>query len=449
MQAMSEAKVSALQAVPALSPQSAAAPVVTQDLVQKKVAAAKTPADFAALLAANPTQIDAYVDAAQKQHGNSFVTKALALAAQVSHPPAAIAAEVAAAGPQAASSAKPQTETIEREPNDAAKTSALTDKPSVDSQPKQDGGAFREYARVLSASPADAREQHAAPDASSTHLEISTAVLGEAGRAVGQALEAEVARGSDAVVLSHTVHEVATRELARLAPMASPQQRADASMALATYALVGRDNINKLRAVDDGTTGLVGYMQATERQDQAAPRSDIARWPNDKTNAGGTLDPRFSDGTGGQAFHIGFFIAAGYVSDESIAKTAKVMGAAVYHETLDRSVFERGGNSRADYIASAFGALAGAHLKAMRDRGDGDLIGSVISGFMAKEGATVPRPEGRSDARHAIALAEIKALIDARNTWAAKLAVDFNIPINGLLGGVNVAKWVIGTKEVP
>ena len=121
LRAVSETTVSALQAVPELSPEHAAAPVVTPDLVQKKVAAAKTPADFAALLAANPTQIDAYVNAAQKQHGNSFVTKALALAAQASHP-----AAVAAAGPQAASAVKPATETAERDPNEAAKITALT-----------------------------------------------------------------------------------------------------------------------------------------------------------------------------------------------------------------------------------------------------------------------------------------------------------------------------------
>jgi hypothetical protein len=124
---VSDATVSALHAVPELSPEQVAAPVVTPDLVQKKVAAAKTPADFAALIAANPTQIDAYVDAAQKQHGNSFVTKALALAAQASHP-TAVAAEVAAAGPQAASAAKPETATAERDPNEAAKIKALTEK---------------------------------------------------------------------------------------------------------------------------------------------------------------------------------------------------------------------------------------------------------------------------------------------------------------------------------
>lgn len=126
LRAMADLKVSALEAVPELSPAQAAAPITTPAIVQKKVAAAKTPGDFAALLAANPTQIDAYVEAAQKQHGNSFVTKALALATQADQP-AAVAGVVAASAGDAGTP-KPQTDTAQRDPNEATKVKALTTK---------------------------------------------------------------------------------------------------------------------------------------------------------------------------------------------------------------------------------------------------------------------------------------------------------------------------------
>jgi hypothetical protein len=140
-------------------------------------------------------------------------------------------------------------------------------------------------------------------------------------------------------------------------------------------------------------------------------------------------------------FHIGFFMAAGYVSAGSVAKQALVTGAAVYHETLQPQVFKQGGNSRNDYVASMYGALAGDRMIQVRDRGDGDVIPAMVEGLYGKDGHPLTTKDIAPD-RVAVAQTESDAIRAQRHSLLHRAAIDYQPHVNALIGGVKAAQWL-------
>jgi hypothetical protein len=277
---------------------------------------------------------------------------------------------------------------------------------------------------------------------------IAATVVGAANREVRAAMDAELARGADAVELTRTAYASATAAIDRLAPGASPQERADATMALAIYALVGPgETTEHLAEVDSGETRVVAYLR--DATAQAAANQEPRPGARDATRGEGTLNPRFSDGTRNQPFHINFFVAAGYVSAGSLVGGGKVQAAALWHETFQPHVFSDGGTSRADYVASVAGASIGAFLKGMRDRGNGDLMSSAVSAALARPGLVEPLPASRDPARNAIAQLEIERLQALVQSWAFYVSVDLHPVSSGLIGTSNLLQWLWGTKPPP
>ncbi|MEB3237935.1 MAG: hypothetical protein VKO64_09960 [Candidatus Sericytochromatia bacterium] len=237
------------------------------------------------------------------------------------------------------------------------------------------------------------------------------ASLRQAFVATQAALRAGVAEGLDAVRLTRLAHETAWREVsARCTDLAAPD-KADAAMAVASMAILRPVDVAKLAQVDGGSTRMLLQMARLGKvEDPRRPRL-----AEDATRSAGTLDPIYADGSPHQAYHVGFFVAAGYVSAGHPVHTAKALGAAFMHETLldegvRRHVLAGGpsGASREDWLASAFGLLAGQRLKTLGDSGRGGQMATVLAGVMARSPALVqrrlPEPE------HAEAMAEVRAL---------------------------------------
>jgi hypothetical protein len=269
---------------------------------------------------------------------------------------------------------------------------------------------------------------------------VSSDALDATRIAVHSAVRGAVDSGADAVEITRVAHQTATDSIARTSPHASKQERADAAMAVATHALTGSAHIRDLEKVDSGRTSMVKYL----REVSALNDKDGTRtWssPLDKTVGKGELEPRFDDATDGQPFHIGFFTAAGYVAAGNPVKQALVSGAALYHETLEPAAFQGTGNTRADYVASMYGAAAGEHMKRARDRGDGDLIPAMSVGLMAKDGVTPPAA-GLSPERHRAAVAAANDVRAQRASWFNQAVVDYNPSSNALIGAVQLAQKV-------
>lgn len=290
--------------------------------------------------------------------------------------------------------------------------------------------------------------------------QIQALYAGDQGRVPSAALDAALAstlravdagrkRGLDAVELTRAAHQTAANEIARLAPAASPQDRADAAMAVGSMSILRRKDVADLSRVDSGQTQVVPYMR--DLVSRMGPETDQNRFPaRDAKNGGGTLEPRFSDGTNGQAYHGGFFIVAGYVAAGNLGAQSLVNAAAVFHETIDPNVFKWGGASQPDYALSMYGAAAGARLRSLRDRGDGDLIPSVTAGFMARRGTAEPQPEGRSLQRQKLAEREISSLHDMRESWVNRAIIDNNPTVNGLIGlAQRILQWRGGPLNRP
>jgi hypothetical protein len=269
---------------------------------------------------------------------------------------------------------------------------------------------------------------------------VSHESLDAARIATHDAVTSASARGADAVEITRVAHQSAADAIGRTSPHASKQERADAAMAAATFALAGGNHIKDLEAVDSGRTSMVKYMR-----DIAALNAKDGRreWtsPLDKTVGKGDLEPRFDDATDGQPFHVSFFTAAGYVASGNPLKQSLVSAAALYHETFDPDAFAGTGNTRADYVASMYGAAAGEQMKRARDRGDGELIPAMSVGLMAKDGV-MPPAAGLSPERHAAAIAAARDVRAQRASWLNKAAVDFNPSANALIGAVQLAQKV-------
>ena len=74
------------------------------------------------------------------------------------------------------------------------------------------------------------------------------------------------------------VHQTAVDEINRAAPNASPQERADAAMAVASFALLGKHQNDNLASVDAGRTSMMKYLRELtarrgRRASTASPRT--------------------------------------------------------------------------------------------------------------------------------------------------------------------------------
>jgi len=232
------------------------------------------------------------------------------------------------------------------------------------------------------------------------------------------ALRQGVAEGLDAVQLTRLAHETAWREVTVIAGHASPASRADAAMAVASMAILRPVDIAKLAEVDGGGTRMLVEMGRLGKiEDPRHPRLAV-----DATRSAGTLDPLYADGSPHQAYHMGFFVAAGYVSAGHPVHTAKALVAAFVHETLLDDGVRRhvaagatAGASREDWLASAFGLLAGQRLKTLGDEGKGRQMATVLAGAMSRVPSLLPRRLPEAD--HDEALAEVRALRRQRDHW--------------------------------
>ncbi|MEB3203371.1 MAG: hypothetical protein VKP57_01605 [Candidatus Sericytochromatia bacterium] len=251
------------------------------------------------------------------------------------------------------------------------------------------------------------------------------------------ALRQGAAEGLDAVQLTRLAHETAWREVTAGAGHASPAARADAAMAVASMAILRPADIVKLAEVDGGSTRMLVEMARLGKiEDPRHPRLAV-----DATRSAGTLDPAYADGSPHQAYHMGFFVAAGYVSAGHPVHTAKAMAAAFMHETLlDEGVRRHvaagatAGASREDWLASAFGLLAGQRLKVLGDAGKGRQMATVLAGAMSRVPSLLPRRLPEAD--HEEALAQVRALRQQRDQWLPLLD---HPALRGLIGPESAA----------
>ena len=228
-----------------------------------------------------------------------------------------------------------------------------------------------------------------------------------------QAVASGVQARQDSVQLTHLAFETALRQIQALAPGASPRDRADAAVAVASTCLLTPDDVKKLEQVDSGTTKTLKFMKMVPKSQTRNP----AFLAIDHTMGRGQLDPRFSDASNNQVHHIAFFLAAGYVSGGRPDQSLKALFAGLYHETLfDKQMRARGGGSREDYVASIHATLAGEYLKLLRNQGKGALIPTVIAGFMARSLDMVPRRLPASQHQEAMKVA--RELRDMRQALA-------------------------------
>lgn len=288
---------------------------------------------------------------------------------------------------------EPQTCATDGEPWRAFAANRTT----LDEPPQCDvslAGAHREYLEATqrhqrAASPAEQRVWAGQVAKTKANLEPSLTNSGIAYelKANAKSLEANGAGASE--IMQDTLRRGV--ELFELAPQCrgadgkpDPAKVMDHAMAASGRVLDGEAGLKSLKmaitigAGDDHTRHMRDLV--------ASMPQDAFHVPKDKSKGAKDLKPAYDDNTTTQASHTFNFVLAGYSVQNDALGAGVAQGGNVFHETVQGY----NGATVEDYQASKHGIIAGAALRAARDRGGDTPVGEVAPAVLAGTFSTNP-----------------------------------------------------------
>jgi len=223
----------------------------------------------------------------------------------------------------------------------------------------------------------------------------------------GTVLDAST-RGKDAARLLIPAYVRAVELVRAVYPNAPPTERVDRVVAIVTYVLNGPEQIDHLAFLDSGKTRTIQYLR-----DIAANDPDGHRFV------------RYGDGTEDQAFHVGFFVAAGYAARRNAARIDMAQIGSLFLETLAPYNRTSGTHSRANLAAGSAGLMAGIWLSS--EARDEDLLApAIIAGFVGDAGTPAPQVNGMNAEERKAARAMMQNIHEFRGHPLYRLVTGYN-----------------------